>query len=340
MAVGFVTGLARLGVELPESASALVPWHGAFMIAGFLGTLISLERAIALGRPWAYGAPALSSAGALALFAGAPAAAGATFLLASVILLLATCAIAVRHVALFTVALALGAACWTAGTLAWLAGHSGPEIAGWWLDFLLLTVAAERLELSRIVNPSRASHIVFAAAVALVLAGAARGELAGVSAPFTAVGLLACAAWLARHDVARRIIRQAGQPRFSAVAILAGHAWIAIAGIVLLIWPPGSRPFSYDATVHAIAIGFVLSMVFGHAPIILPAVTGLRPRISTACYAPLALLHLSAIIRVGGDLLAWTNVRAASGVLTVLALAGYAGLLIAGAAASLLKREA
>lgn len=142
--------------------------------------------------------------------------------------------------------------------------------------------------------------------------------------------LLARAAWLARHDVARRIIRQAGQPRFSAVVILAGHAWIAIAGIVLLIGPLDSGPFSYDAAVHAITMAFVLSMVFGHAPIILPAVVGLRPHISNARYAPLALLHLSAVIRIGSDLLAWSNARAASGVLTVLALVSYAALLAAG----------
>jgi len=92
-------------------------------------------------------------------------------------------------------------------------------------------------------------------------------------APFTATGLLVCAAWLARHDLARRIIRQAGPPRFSALAILAGHAWIAAAGLVLLILAPNSARFGYDAAVHAIAIGFVLSMVFAHAPIILPAVS-------------------------------------------------------------------
>ncbi|HRN65649.1 MAG TPA: hypothetical protein PLA98_12495, partial [Alicycliphilus sp.] len=36
---------------------------GQIMVLGFLGTLISLERAQAIGRPWAYLAPALLAAG-------------------------------------------------------------------------------------------------------------------------------------------------------------------------------------------------------------------------------------------------------------------------------------
>ena len=69
---GLWTGLARLGLMLPGGTPALAEFHGALMISGFLGTLISLERAVAIGRYWAYGAPALSALGALALFAGAP----------------------------------------------------------------------------------------------------------------------------------------------------------------------------------------------------------------------------------------------------------------------------
>ena len=42
-------GLARLGWPLPVAAS-LVAFHGPVMVAGFLGTVIGLERAVALGR--------------------------------------------------------------------------------------------------------------------------------------------------------------------------------------------------------------------------------------------------------------------------------------------------
>jgi hypothetical protein len=151
-----------------------------------------------------------------------------------------------------------------------------------------------------------------------------RGELAGPSAWLTGTGLIACAAWLLRYDIARRTVFLNGQPRFSAYAILLGHGWLAIAGILLLTVPPGASAFSYDAAIHAIAIGCVLSMIFGHAPIILPAVTGIRVRYTRYLYLPLGLLHVAVALRVAGDVFEWLDLRAASGILTVLALALYA----------------
>jgi hypothetical protein len=224
--------------------------------------------------------------------------------------------------------LAVAAACWSVGTLLWLLGYGMPEVVGWWLSFLILTIAAERLELSRIVSPPPSSQVIFAVAVSTLLIGTVRGELAAATAPFTAAGLIGCAAWLLHHDVARRTIRVAGQPRFSACSILAGHVWLGIAGILLLAAPPAATAFSYDAAVHAIAIGFVLSMVLGHAPIILPAVTGLRVRWSAIAYAPLILLHASAALRIAGDVLQSTELRAGGGLVTVVALASYAATLV------------
>lgn len=323
MAAGLWTGLVRLGVLLPGGVPSTAEFHAAFMIAGFLGTMISLERAVALGRAWGYAAPGLSSVGALLLIAGMLHAAALAFIAASVILLLATC-VGARRLSLFAVILVTGAICWTIGTSLWLIGLSMPVVSGWWLDFLILTIAAERLELSRFGSPPPISSALLAVAVLLLLIGSVRGELALDRVPFTAAGLLACAAWLLRFDIARRTIRGQGQRRFSACAILAGHVWLGMAGGLLLIVPPGAGAFSYDAALHAIAIGFVLSMILAHAPIILPAVVGARIGYSGVAYAPLILLHVSILIRVAGDLFEWTGLRSASGIVTVLALLGYA----------------
>jgi hypothetical protein len=324
MLLGLWTGFTRLGVDLPGGMPALAEFHAALMISGFLGTVISLERAVALGRGWAYGAPALSCLGALALIAGMTHLGAALFVIAAAVLLLASVAIVRRHLALFTVVLAVAAACWGAGSALWLMGATPPAVTGWWLNFLVLTIAAERLELSRLAHPPRSSQIAFAAIVLLLLAGSVRGELAGPSAWLTGAGLIACAAWLLHYDIARRTVFLTGQPRFSAYAILLGHGWLAIAGVLLLIAPPGASAFSYDAAVHAIAIGCVLSMIFGHAPIILPAITGVRVRYTGYLYLPLGLLHVAVALRVVGDMFAWLDLRAASGILTVLALALYA----------------
>jgi hypothetical protein len=325
---GLWAGLARLGLGLPESIPALPEFHGALMISGFLGTLISLERAVAVGRWWAYVAPAASAIGAVTLIAGAPAFASGTFLLAGIALTANSSMVVVRQPALFTIILAVAASCWIGGTVAWIQGAEMATVAGWWLAFLVLTIAAERLELSRLLSPPRSSQITFAVAVALIIIGAARGEFAGQTAPFSGVGLLASTAWLVRHDIARRTIRLSAQPRFTAACLLAGYFWLGVAGLLLLALPPGTTVFSYDAAVHAITIGFVLSMIFGHAPIILPAVTGLRVPYSSAVYVPLVLLHLSVLFRIAADLLERTEIRTISGPATIVALASYAATLV------------
>ena len=325
---GLWAGLVRLGLTLPGGTPALAEFHGALMIGGFLGTLISLERAVALGQWWAYSAPALGAVAALFLLAGMPWLAAAAFLLAGVALTFNSMVVVARQPALFTVVLSVAATYWAVGTIVWMIGRSPAEVTGWWLGFLVLTVAAERLELSRLLLPPRLSQVTFAVAVSLIVIGAARGEFNGGGAPFSGVGLLASTLWLLRHDVARRTIRQSGQTRFSAACMLAGYFWLGVAGLVLLVAPPGTTAFSYDAVVHAITIGFIFSMIFGHAPIILPAVTGLRIKCGTAAYAPLALLHLSVLMRILADLFQWIDVRTTSGPLTIIALAGYAGALI------------
>ncbi len=82
---------------------------------------------------------------------------------------------------------------------------------------------------------------------------------------------------------------------------------------------------------HAIAIGFVLSMVFGHALIIFPAVIGLPLRYTPVLYAPLALLQFSVAMRVLADLMWWSEARALSAIVTVISLVVFAATVIAAA---------
>jgi hypothetical protein len=103
MALGLWTGVTRMGLALPQHSAPSAEFHGALMISGFLGTVISLERAVALRHWWAYAAPALASAGVLSLIAGAPSIAAIAFLTASAILLLASAIIAVHQPATFTI---------------------------------------------------------------------------------------------------------------------------------------------------------------------------------------------------------------------------------------------
>ena len=56
--------------------------------------------------------------------------------------------------AIARITLALGAACWFVGNVLWVDGATVHEVVTWWLAFLILTIAGERLELSRFLPPS------------------------------------------------------------------------------------------------------------------------------------------------------------------------------------------
>jgi hypothetical protein len=100
------------------------------------------------------------------------------------------------------------------------------------------------------------------------------------------------ALWLFAYDLARVTVRQSGLPRYIAWCLLSGYAWLAFGGALL------AASLAYDAALHAIFVGFVFSMVFGHAPVILPAVLRTPLPYHPALYVPLALLHASLAIRV------------------------------------------
>jgi hypothetical protein len=345
-AAGLWTGFARLGVGLSGVAPQFVEFHGALMICGFFGTLISVERAVAFNRPLAYLIPVCAATGVLALLAKATTFAGAAFLMASFGLAAASVS---NMRQLRSVLLAgmpsIAALSWGLGTLLWLANRPAAESAGWWLAFLVLTVAAERLELSRVAEPPPIARAFFVAVVIVILTGVARGELDRPPSPFLGAGLLACGVWLLIYDLARRTVRLSGQIRFTAACMLLGYGWLIIAGLELLAGPLHLTFLWYDATVHAVTLGFVLSMVFGHTLIIFPSVIGLKLRYSPALYLPLLLLQISVAIRIAADFSASTELRSLSGFLTVAAVAMFAVIIAsvsarapAGDSASHLKR--
>ena len=320
---GVLAGLARLDWNMPAVAANAAGWHGALMISAFLGTVISLERAVALGRGWAYVAPAAAGSGGIALLAAAPLVVTQVLtVVAAAILVAASIQVLYRLVAPFTVVLAIGALCWLIGNVAWLAGGALTAAVPWWLAFLVLTIAGERLELTRFLPTPAVAQRLFFAIVGGILAGAALSlgyEDAGL-ALFSA-GLLALAAWLLRQDIARRTVKESGLTRFIAVCLLSGYVWLALAGAIMLAAGLAPGSFAYDAALHALMLGFVFSMVFGHAPIIFPAVLRVAVPYHPGFYAPLALLHLSLLLRLAGDAADAPGWRSLGGLLNAAALA-------------------
>lgn len=322
---GLAGGLARLGLILPLADTSEM--HGALMVSGFFGTLISLERAVADGRWRTFLVPTLSAAGAALLLKGYGEASAPLFFLAGIGLVLITASAALRLPTLFTFLMTAASALWPYGTWLWMQGSTLAEVGYIGLGFLVLTVVAERIELSRLMRPSVLARSMLVALVGLMIVALLIGQ------PWNGSWLLSpslagIALWLLREDIARHTVRGSGFSRFSAACLIAGYGWLIVAALSMLLIPPGVATYGHDAAIHAIAVGFVLSMVLAHAPIILPAVTAAPVRYVPWLYLPAGLLQVAIGLRVGFDAAEASDWLCLPAWLTIAAFAGYVLMLL------------
>ena len=327
-------GLLRAGVSLPgeppgDWLGQAAVGHAFLMICGFMGTVIAIERAVAVKLRWAFAGPALSAAAGLALIGGAPVFARALLLAATLAFVAVNLVVVQRQRAAHTVLLLVGALAWAAGSAVHaVQPYAGAAIA-WWFAFLVLTIAAERLEMTRLMRRRRGAQPALTTMLGALLLGAALllawpragGVLYGAA-------LVALAAWLLGFDIARRTVRAQGLSRYMAVCLLLGYGWLALAGAAWAATALGT-PLR-DVALHALGLGFIFSMMLAHAPVILPALARIKLQFGAFFYVPLAMLHLSLLLRlvagVAGDPL-----RSTGALLNAAAIALFA-VTIAGAA--------
>jgi hypothetical protein len=332
MAWGVWMGLLRIGWALP------LPWpdqlilHGPLMVGGFLGTLIGLERAAGIARRWAYAAPILTACGALLLVFGPPTLPGALLItLGSGVVLVVFSVVLWRETSLFAITMTFGVGAWVVGNAQWMAGAAIYRVVFWWVAFLVLTIAGERLELNRLLRPSPVVRLAFVLAVGLLLAGVSLvAQRPDVGVRVTGIGIVALSVWLSAFDIARRTVRQPGVTRFIAVCLLSGYVWLGVGGVLASATGVSTPGPVYDAVLHAVFLGFVISMVFGHAPIIFPAILGKALSFRSRFYVHLAMLHASVALRVLGDLVedvaryrAWGGLLNAAAILVFVANSGW-----------------
>jgi hypothetical protein len=231
-----------------------------------------------------------------------------------------------------TLLMLTGAGAWGIGNGLWLAGRPLVSVVPWWVGFLVLTIIGERQELAQVLLASRTRGLLLGA-VCVVVAGLALSTTTftgGVQ--LAGIGLIGLAVWLLTYDVARRSLRRGGLARFSGVALLVGYVWLGVAGTVWLLGP--ERAFGglwYDAMLHTIFLGFAFSMIFGHAPTIVPAISGFAVPFQRHFYVHLVLLHVSLLLRIIGDVTAQPDARRWGGMLNAIAILLFAAVTFAAA---------
>jgi hypothetical protein len=328
MLAGLDAALILLGVSAPVTTERLPEVHGMVMALGFVGTLVCLERAVALARPLGFLAPGLLGAGSLALLTPLPLAAGRTGLVLGMI---GMCGVYVplwrRQRDDAVLVQALGAVLGLGAAAMWLGGLDISPMLPWLAGFLVLTIAGERLELARLAMGPTAGPTTVLLATGLLAATVASLLWPGAGSPLLGLALLALTGWLLRHDVAWRTIRVVGMTRFMAAGMLAGYFWLLVAAGTWLLHGPAPAGAAYDVVVHATFLGFTISMIMAHAPVILPAVLRRSLPYRPVLWVPLALLHASLALRLWlGDGLGVEAAWQVGGALNVAALLVFFGL--------------
>lgn len=331
MGLAILGGLARLGwtggLIFPQQSSL----HGPLMVLGFLATFVSLERAVAYSKHMALLVPlAFATGSVLGLLGMFPQLSFFLWILGCLGLIVLLGYFSILEKKLHSMVLFLGACALLLGTLIFTRNHSISDVVFWWTDFFVLTIAAERLELSRLIQIPTLAKTIFAILSGLAFLGPF------LSFKLVALSYVLIAMWLLRYDIAIRTVRFTGLPRYTAFCLLLGNLWLGFSGI--LIWKFGAQTVGpqYDAFLHALFVGFVFSMIFGHAPIILPAVTALQMEYRVYFYFHLIFLHLSLLLRLVGDLFFQPKVRFAGALGNALAVLLF---LLASASSLLLSRR-
>jgi hypothetical protein len=225
-------GLLRMGWDWPVLRPTLPMSHGPLMVSGFFGTLIALERAVALNKRWAYLGPLFSGVGGLLIIFGVKGILGPLLLALGGLGLAVVCLWMWQHSALHSAIIAAGALCWLVGGLLWLFGSPVYEVVLWWSAFLVFTIAEGGWALSRVRRPPPNRQRLFAAITGVIFIGLAWlcwdsfwGERV------VGLGYISLAVWLWIHDLARVTVRQRDLTRYIALCLLGGFVWLGVGGL-------------------------------------------------------------------------------------------------------------
>jgi len=328
---GIVGGLIRAGVIPPASSGSswvgpTVVAHAFLMICTFMGTVIGIERAVAVKHSQAFAGPLASGLAGVAMLLGAATAASWLVVAAALAFIVVNVVVVRRQRAAHTVLLLVAAIAWAAGSFLYALEAQAAAVVPWWFSFLVLTIAAERLEMTRLMRRRQRASLALYAIFGVMLIGAALSAVAPTwGGALYGLSLLSLSIWLLCFDIARRTVRAHGLSRYMALCLLLGYVWLFVAGAAWMATSYGLP--CRDAALHALALGFVFSMIFAHAPLIVPVVAKIRMSYVPFFHVPVAVLHASLLVRfaAGYEHPAW---RLAGGYLHAAAIALFVATLI------------
>ncbi|MCT6919394.1 MAG: nitrite reductase, partial [Bifidobacteriales bacterium] len=339
--LGLVAALIRSDLIHPSGRVPLADLHGGLMVYGFLGAAIGLERAVAYrsggsSKPtWGFLAPALGLLGSLLCLltliissrATAPAWArvelfgGIPWTLSMLILTAMYLAIWRRQPSAEVLIQVLGSLVGLVGAGAWVAGLDAAVLAPTWLFFLVLTIVGERVELARAVfSDIRLESGILGLSLLTVLMLPVQAMAPSVGYPLLGLSLGLLLLVMASHDVAKGTFRHGGLPGFMGTCMLSAYAWGLLAAFIWMVAPLDSSTYWGDMALHALAVGFIMTMVIAHVCMIVPSVIRRPLPFHPLLWGAWALMQVGLLIRLLGAIRVYTPLWKAGNLLNVLGI--------------------
>lgn len=302
---GIWAGWIRMGWQFPITEVA--GKHGALMVGSFLGTLISLERAVVIKNRIAMLVPLVSGVSLILFAFDLDTWAFIALTIGSLGQVIIMAYFLERYKELYMSIILAGSICWLVGNLMLLVYNIYPLAVPWWMAFLLLVITGERLELTRFLPISKYKRVLLIIVLGLFIAGIIM-PFHGNGRYLAGSGLILAGLWLLKYDMATKSVKKEGQHRFSALLLLTGYGWLMVSGVLILTGD--MYGYQYDAVLHTFFVGFVFSMIFAHGPVIMPGVLGISVRpYHPFLYSWAALLQVTLITRVAADIYELAELR-------------------------------
>ncbi|MDW7691513.1 hypothetical protein R9C00_17800 [Flammeovirgaceae bacterium SG7u.111] len=295
--LGIWSGWFRLGFQLPAGKTFIT--HGAIMVGSFLGTVIMFERIVTLKKTIYYLFPIVNGLSIVFFLLGEVKVGYGLLCAGGVGMNIIFGVINVKYPQLPHKIMWVAAMCWLVGNVLLFMDEAYLQAITWWMSFLLLTIAAERLELNQFLPITNVHRGILLVLMLFFVVGSAL-PFHGLGKAICGVSMGLIALWLLKYDMVWKSVKKPGLHRYSAVLLIMGYTWLLISGMLIVV--SDYAVISYDALVHTFFIGFIMSMIFAHGPIILPGVLKLKERpFHQSLYVWAVLLQLTLLARVLGS---------------------------------------
>ncbi|MGB9697569.1 MAG: hypothetical protein ACP5P3_09975 [Ignavibacteria bacterium] len=317
--VGIYSGWLRTGLQfyyIPGLAE-----HGAIMVGSFLTTVIILERIITFRKKIILLLPLINAFSLIFFLVNQYKIGYILLIIGALGLTIIMIYFTFKFKELHNYLLSIGALCLLVGNLFLLLLGKYPPATIWWIAFFLFTIVAERLELTRYLPVTKVQKNFLTIFLLIFIVGMfIKFHLYGKY--ISSLSLVLTAGWLLKFDIATKNIRKDGIFKYTGILLFTSYVWLIVTAGIFLI--ESNSMLVYEAGLHSFFLGFVFSMIFAHAPIILPGIIGKNAKVfKPILYLWFYILQGSLLVRIVGDLVGSYETRQITSIFNGVAILGF-----------------